>query len=117
MSASDTSPRCKSRAERPGSGPTGAWRQSSTARPCGLDNLLDAGDYRASQDFGDERRAAGSNGIMWPSIRFPGRQYIGVFWPDGIPIPTQGAQFACHWNGAAVDYAKQLDSGEPWEVR
>lgn len=54
---------------------------------------------------------------MWPSIRFPGRQYIGVFWPDGIPIPTQGAQFACHWNGAAVDYAKQLDSGEPWEVR
>lgn len=80
-------------------------------------DLLDPDDYRASQVFGAERRAAGSNGITWPSIRYPEGQCIAVFWPDVIPIPTQGAHFAYHWNGATVDFVKQLDSGEVWEVR
>lgn len=75
-------------------------------------DLLDPDDYGPSQVFGAERRAAGSNGITWPSVRYPGGQSLAVFWPDVIPIPTQGAHFAYHWNGAAVDYVKQLDTGE-----
>ena len=74
-------------------------------------DLLDPNDYRPSQRFGAERRATGSNGITWPSVRYPGGQCIGVFWPDVIPIPAQGAHFAYHWNGAAVDYVKRLDDG------
>lgn len=83
----------------------------------GRADLLDPEDYRASQVFGAERRAAGSNGITWPSVRFPEGQCIAIFWPDVIPIPTQGAHFAYHWDGERVDYVKRLDDGEVWQVR
>ena len=82
----------------------------------GIDALLDPDDYAASQAFGAERRAAGSNGIVWPSVRFAGGLCIGAFWPDVVPIPTQGAHFAYHWNGEAVDYVKTLNTGEIMRV-
>jgi hypothetical protein len=82
----------------------------------GQADLLDPDDYGPSQVFGAERRAAGSNGITWPSVRYPDGNCIAVFWPDVVPIPTQGAHFSYHWNGTAVDYVKQLDTGEVMEV-
>ena len=78
----------------------------------GLDDLLHPDDYGASHVFGAERRGAGSNGIYWPSVRFAGGNCIAAFWPDVVPIPTQGGHFAYHWNGSAVDYVKKLDTGE-----
>jgi hypothetical protein len=74
-------------------------------------------DYTASQVFGAQRRAAESNGITWPSVRYPGGSCIAAFWPDVVPIPTQGGHFAYHWNGTAVDFIKKLDTGEVMEVR
>jgi len=74
-------------------------------------DLLDPDDYAASQVFGAQRRTLRSNGITWPSVRYPGGNYIAAFWPDVVPIPTQGGHFAYHWNGAAVDYLKRLDTG------
>ena len=82
----------------------------------GRADLLHPNEYDASQTFGVERRAAGSNGIIWPSIRYPDGQCIAVFWPDVIPIPIQGAHYAYHWNGGAVDYVKRLDDGVVWQV-
>jgi hypothetical protein len=82
----------------------------------GRADLLHPDDYGPSQVFGAERRAAGSNGVTWPSIRYPEGYCIGVFWPDVIPIPSQGAHFAYHWNGAVVDFVKRIDSGEVWQV-
>lgn len=82
----------------------------------GRADLLNPEDYLASQNFGAERRAAGSNGITLPSIRYPEGQCIAVFWPDVITIPTQGAHFAYHWNGSAVDFVKPKDTGEVLEV-
>jgi hypothetical protein len=79
--------------------------------------LLDPDDYTAAQRFGAERRAAGSDGLTWPSVRYPQGQCIGAFWPDVVPIPVQGAHFAYHWNGEAVDYVKKLDTGELIQVR
>ena len=77
----------------------------------GLDDLLHPDDYAASQVFGAQRRAAGSNGITWPSVRYPDGNSIAAFWPDVVPIPTQGGHFGYHWNGIAVDYVKRLDTG------
>lgn len=82
-----------------------------------LAELLDPDEYEASQVYGAQRRAAGSNGITWPSIRYPGGNCIASFWPDVVPIPAQGAHFAYHWNGMAVDYVKRLDTGEVMSVR
>ncbi len=82
----------------------------------GRADLLDPDDYRPSQVFGAERRAAGSNGITWPSVRYPDGHCIAVFWPDVIPIPTQGGHFAYHWNGTTVDFVKRLETGEVMAV-
>lgn len=78
----------------------------------GMADLLDPDHYGPSQVFGAQRRAAGSNGIAWPSVRFSGGNCIAAFWPDVVPIPKQGAHFAYHWNGSAVDYVKKLDTGQ-----
>jgi hypothetical protein len=78
----------------------------------GIKDLLDPDNYGASQVFGTQRCAAGSNGITWPSVRFAGGNCIAAFWPNVVPIPTQGGHFAYHWNGSAVDYVKKLDTGE-----
>jgi hypothetical protein len=78
----------------------------------GMADLLHPDDYGASQLFGAQRRAGGSNGIIWPSVRYAGGNCIAAFWPDVVPIPTQGGHFAYHWNGSAVDYVKKLDTGE-----
>lgn len=83
----------------------------------GQSDLLHPDDYQPSQIFGAERRMAGSNGIVWPSIRYPGGQCIAIFWPDVISIPTQGAHFSYHWNGAEVDFVKRLDTGEVMSVK
>ena len=77
----------------------------------GIAELLDPDNYDTSQVYGAQRRAAGSNGIAWPSIRYPGGSCIAAFWPDVVPIPTQGGHFAYHWDGTTVDYVKRLDTG------
>jgi RES domain len=82
----------------------------------GMADILRPDDYTASQRYGAERRAAGSNGIYWPSLRYEGGNCIAAFWPDVVPIPSQGAHFAYYWNGSAVDYVKRLDTGETMSV-
>lgn len=82
----------------------------------GMADLLHPDEYTASQRFGAERRSAGSNGLFWPSLRYEGGNCIAVFWPDVVPIPTQGAHFSYHWNGSEVDYVKRLDTGEIMSV-
>jgi len=69
----------------------------------GRGDLLDPEDYGPSQVFGAERRAAGSKGITWPSVRYPDGNCIGIFPPDVIPIPVEIKRFDYHWNGTTVD--------------
>jgi len=45
-------------------------------------------------------------------VRYQSGNCIAAFWPDVMPIPTQGAHFSYHWNGSAVDYVKKLDTGQ-----
>lgn len=79
--------------------------------------VLHPTDYAASQAEGAARRAAGSDGLVSNSVRMPGGQCIGVFWPDVVTIPVQGAHFCYHWNGVRVDFVKRYGTGEVLEVR
>jgi hypothetical protein len=74
-------------------------------------NARHPNDYTASQIEGRGLRAAGSNGIVWNSVRMTDQRCIGVFWPDLIPIPIQGRHYCYHWNGARVDFVRQYDTG------
>ncbi len=73
--------------------------------------VLDPVDYTASHIEGRELRAAGSQGLVWPSVRMHGGFCIGIFWPDVITIPVQGRHYSYHWDGTRVDYIRQYDTG------
>ncbi len=69
-------------------------------------------DWTQSQKTGAALRAAGSNGIIYPSVRAPEGKCIGIFWPDLLPIPHQADHFDFHWNGAEVDKVRNCNSGK-----
>jgi RES domain len=74
-------------------------------------HVLRPDDYTASQAEGSGLRAAGSDGLVWGSVRMPGGRCIGIFWPDAITVPTQGRHYSYHWNGTRVDFVRQHDTG------
>ena len=78
---------------------------------------LDPDDYTASQVLARRLRAAGANGLVYPSVRYPDGDAIAAFWPDVVGIPIQGRHLAYHWNGTRVDQIKDLASREVFAVR
>ena len=77
-------------------------------RETGHTALLDPHSYAASQPFARARRAAGADGIVYPSVRAPGGQCIAAFWPDVVGLPVQADHYAYHWNGATIDYVRRV---------
>lgn len=65
--------------------------------------ILDPADYGASQALGAALRAAGSDGIVYPSVRHEGGECAGLFYPDLAANPMQGRHLEYHWNGERVD--------------
>lgn len=74
-------------------------------------------DYTDSQALGAQLRAAGSDGIVYLSVRQPGAECFGAFHPDVVQVPSQGRHLAYHWDGARVDQLKDITSGQVYEVR
>ncbi len=74
--------------------------------------LLDPDSYAASQAWGAAQRAAGSNGVVYPSVRHTGGQCLGAFRPRAVGIPVQSTHLQYHWDGSRVvryfDYEKDV---------
>lgn len=79
------------------------------ARP--IDLYHDPDDYGASQAFGREMRARGAGGVVYRSVRCPGGQCVGIFWPDLIGVPVQADHFDYHWDGGRVDKLRNCRTG------
>ena len=77
--------------------------------------LLDRDDYRPAQAFGATVRAAGSDGIVYPSVRAEG-ECVGLFYPDLARIPVQGRHLDYHWDGEAVDLVRDVTAGIIYRV-
>jgi RES domain len=60
-------------------------------------------DYGPSQAFGAQLRKAGSNGIVYRSVRDPKGRCLAVLRPRAIPVPVQGAHLSYHFDGARID--------------
>ncbi len=75
-------------------------------QPC-----LDPHDYAASRALGERLRTAGSNGLVYPSVRHAGGQCLGAFRPKVVGIPVQGRHLQYHWDGRRIsryfDYAEE----------
>lgn len=79
------------------------------ARPHDL--YHDPDDYRPSQALGRHLRSAGSNGIVYRSVRCPGGECAAVFWPDLMEAPLQADHFDFHWDGGRVDKVRNCRTG------
>jgi len=75
--------------------------------------LLDAHSYGASQPFAAALREAGSNGLVYPSVRNPGGQAVAAFRPKAVGLPVQSKHLKYHWDGTRV--ARYFDyQSEAW---
>ena len=63
----------------------------------------DPATYPAPQQFAKALRAAGSNGIVYPSVRHPGGECIAAFWPNVVAIPIQAGHIQLSWDGTRID--------------
>jgi len=77
---------------------------------------LDPADYTASQVLGIGLRAIGSAGIIYPSVRCPGGECAGLFYPDGAGHPVQGRHLDYHWDGARVDFYRDAGSRQVYAI-
>ncbi|HEX3575596.1 MAG TPA: RES family NAD+ phosphorylase [Rhodopila sp.] len=80
------------------------------------DPVLAAHDYTASQALGFELRALGSDGIVFPSVRQPGGECAGLFYPDRVSLPTQGRHLDYHWDGVRVDLYRDIGARQVYRV-
>ncbi len=78
--------------------------------------VLDPGDYAQSQALGAALHAAGSEGLVYPSVRSPGGACAGLFYPDCAANPVQGRHLDYHWDGARVDLYRDLSSGAVYRI-
>lgn len=78
--------------------------------------VLDPADYAASQVLGIGLRALGSAGIAYPSVRCPGGECVGLFYPDGARHPVQGRHLDYHWDGERVDLYRDRGAGEVFRI-
>lgn len=81
-----------------------------------LKQALDPDDYAPAQHLGARLRAAGSDGVVYPSVRCPGGACVGLFYPDLAADPVQGRHLDYHWNGARVDLYRDAGSGEVYRI-
>ncbi len=61
--------------------------------------VLDPASYSYSRPFACELREAGSNGLIYPSVRDSGGACVAVFWPDVVGIPMQERHLQYEWDG------------------
>lgn len=69
----------------------------------------DPQNYPASQRFAQEIRAAGAEGIVYPSVRHHGGECFAAFWPDVMQIPEPGRYLDYFYNGSRIEYIRERE--------
>ena len=69
--------------------------------------------YAASQALARELLAAGSNGVLYRSVRRPGGECIACFQPPLVTNVRPDAHFEYRWEGARTPTIRQLPAGLP----
>lgn len=79
-------------------------------------DALHPDDYAESQKLGADLRAAGSDGLVYPSQRQAGGECVALFYPDRAANPVQGRHLDYHWNGARVDFCREPATGNVFQI-
>jgi hypothetical protein len=78
--------------------------------------VFDPADYAVAQAVAARLHRAGSDGVLYPSVRHPGGLCAGLFYPDLARPPVQGRHLDYHWNGSRVDYYRDAGSREVFAI-
>jgi hypothetical protein len=82
----------------------------------GFAPALDPHDHGKAQALAATLRAAGSEGLVYPSQRDPGGKCAALFYPDRATNIIQGRHLDYHWNGTRVDLYRDAGSGAVYRV-
>lgn len=82
-----------------------------------FDGCHDPDSYAESHRVASRLRQAGSNGIVYRSVRYPGGECIAAFHPDTVDTPRLGRALRYHWDGTHVATVEDLASGDLFRVR
>jgi hypothetical protein len=77
---------------------------------------LDPDSYATSQALAARLRAAGSDGLVYPSVRHKGGECVGLFYPDLATNAVQGRHLDYHWDGTKVDLYRNPNSGQVFRI-
>ncbi|WP_017184148.1 RES family NAD+ phosphorylase [Sphingobium xenophagum] len=77
---------------------------------------LNPDSYTASQALARHLMGAGSDGIVYPSIRHPDGECVALFYPDCASNPLQGRHLDYHWDGARVDLVRDAGTGAVFRI-
>jgi hypothetical protein len=80
------------------------------------DPVLYPDDYTASQALASRLRRSGAEGLVYPSVRNPGGECVGLFYPDLASSPIQARHLDYHWNGARVDFYRDASTHQVFAV-
>lgn len=81
-----------------------------------LAHVLEPDNHRAGQVLGRELRNAGSEGIVYPSLRYPAGECAALFYPDLAANAVQGRHLDYHWNGQQVDFYRDAGAGAVYRL-
>ena len=88
------------------------FHEIETLSPAARKRVLDPDSYAASQPFGAWLREAGSNGLVYPSVRHPGGRCVAAFRPKAVGLPVQTKHLKYHYDGERVvryfDYEEEI---------
>jgi len=69
----------------------------------GFTDCLDPNDWKPAQRLASSVREAGSDGIVYSSVRWPAGQAAALFWPDLVQLPiVQARTLQYHWDGSRM---------------
>jgi hypothetical protein len=74
----------------------------------------DPARYGPAQALGAGLRAAGSDGVVYPSVRRSGGECVGAFRPRVVAPVTQGPHFEFLWDGRAITDVLQVRRVRGW---
>lgn len=78
--------------------------------------LLDPDNYAEANRFAARLREKGSDGLVYPSVRYAGGECVGLFYPDCASNPVQARHIDYHWNGARVDFYRDAGTGDVFAI-
>lgn len=77
---------------------------------------LDPHSYAFSQALAKQLRAAGSDGLVYPSARHKGGECVALFYPDLAANAVQCRHLDYHWDGTRVDLYRNPSNGHVFRI-